>query len=284
MKIFIIILFFPLFFILVGSVFLAFNLHLIFGSSPDIIKNSLQNINTYERIANIKASDLSELIQPENRDEESQIPEAMIQKSLDAITPQITKNLVESGLDSFYTALNGKSNQIYIDLKEIKSAVLTNQPAELSAEINKSIPDTYTMNLSKGSVSAYKIATSKSVRYSGLIVLVLIALLVIFTRKGAKNRLKTTGTIFFLCAITLLLMYGILSIIPYNQIQSNNPNAVSKEMALLMRDLAREISRIISTNLRNQGLIALALSVITYGISAFLPKKIEAKPTVQPLS
>ena len=256
-----------------APVFIAFNFQRTFGSSPENIKAILVKINAYERLTNIKASDLIELLQPENRDTQSQIPEDNIQKMIDSITPETAQKLIEQGLDGFYKSLKTGGSSFDLDLRELKQATLATQQPEVTAELNKNIPDTYTVNFGAQSLSTYSTKTSNIFMYLGLAIYALLALIAILLGSGLKGKLSTTGTVFLTPAVALLLVYFCSSLIPFDEIKGNGDNTISQEAFAVFRDFIKEIWGTISLTLRNQGLIALAVSITAYIVAIIIPGK-----------
>ncbi len=92
---------------------------------------------------------------------------------------------------------------------------------------------------------------------------------------GAKGKLATAATAFLMLAIPVILIYFLGFLIPFDSIASSNSNAISQSAMKILQDFARELWQIIAINLRNQGLIALALAIVLYLVAIFIPAKKE---------
>lgn len=260
-------------FLLAGPVILGFNVQRAVLSSPDNIKLILSKISAYDRLTKIKAADLTTLIQPEDRDTESQIPTEMIQKAIDSITPQTAQKVVEQSLTAYYASMQGKSSGFDIDLREIKQSTLAAQPPDIQAEFSKSVPDFYTVNMPAKSQSVFRVIMSSTMKYLGFGILIFLALIAILMGSGAKGKVATLGTISLVIAIPLITIYGLSFLIPFGLIATNGANSVSATAISVLQDFAKELCRMIMLNIRNQGLVALGIAILAFIIAAIIPGK-----------
>jgi len=280
MRQFFLILITVFYFVVLGPaiIFLALNFSIL--SSPNNLKKSFGEINFYERVHNLKASDISSTLNPENRDPESEIPEEMIQKVIDSVSPAVLQTSIEQGLDSAFTSIKKQSDYIEIDLKDIKQDVIVDQPTKIATEIEKTIPDVYQIQQTEETTNITSIIFNKLYQYLGLIVLVLFFIVAVLLAQSARSKSRTASLLFLFFGIISLLISFLVDRLPYiNNI--TDINELSGEVGSIVSDLANQIITNISNMILVWGLSAIGLSIIIFAFSYAFPKP-ELKTSPKP--
>lgn len=271
MRVFALILINLIFFIVIGPLLLALNLQFTILSSSAYLKESLVKTNAYDRLSSFAADDLLELLQNDERDPESQISTAQLQQILASIPPATIQKVAEQGLDAYFESAQAGGSVVPLDISEIKARTFGTLPAELKAEVDKSVPDTYNIQLTKKHTGFWKMVFNKTYRYYGMAFTGLLIILALLLGNGWKGKLRSVGSLLLLGGIVAVSLQYILSFISISQLAKLvTPNASQKLMTLAGDILDRLMLPVIQL-FRNEWMfgfgLALLLFIITWVIS-----------------
>jgi len=247
-------------------------------TSPDNLKESFKEINFYNRVHNLEASDINSVLDSENRDPESEIPEEMIQDVINSVSPQALQTGIEGALDSVYDSAKNQSSTIDIDLNEIKKDVVAGQPAEMAAELEKTIPDVYQIQQSEETTNTTNIILNKVYQYIGLFTLVLFFIVAVLLAKSARSKSRTASLLFLFFGIISLSISFVGARIPYVQNIAGTED-ISGEVGKIITDLVSQIIANTSNMILVWGLVAIGLSILFFALSYAFPKPEAEKKT-----
>jgi len=251
-----------LFFFAVGGAVLAFNIQNQFASSPDFIKSSLAEADIYQRLVHINAKDLEEIIAPESRDADSQISSATLQQLIQKVSPETLQSTVESGLNLYYDAYLNDKSEVSIDLRKIKADVVAEQPAEISAELNKSVPDTYTLKIAQEKNKTVKLLSNKNAKYISLAFLALLFVVGILLAEGWQGKVKSLATFLLIAGIETIVIWYILTILPVSSISQLSDTNISQYLLTILEDFAAVVLSRFAQIFRAQGFVLAGIGIL----------------------
>lgn len=265
-----------LFFLAVGGAVLAFNVQNKFISSSSFVKQSLAESGTYAKLVHISAKDLESMISDDNRDANSEMSTLELQKLISYVSPETLQSTAENTLDQAYNAFLNNKNTISIDLSRIKADVLAKQPAEISAELEKAVPDNYNLKI-KEQGETVKLISNKYVKYLSLLVLAMLFIVGILLASGARKRVKTASTFFIIAGVVVVAMWYVASSLPVSYITTLAGPDVSVYLINIVEDLAMVILVRFAELFRAQGFWLLGIGIVLLIGSFFIPKPFEAE-------
>lgn len=265
-----------LFFLTVGGAVLAFNVQNKFISSPNFVKQSLAESGTYSKLVHISAKDLEGMISADSRDANSEISTLELQKLISYVSPETLQSTAESTLDQAYSAFLNNKNTISIDLSHIKADVLAKQSAEISAELEKAVPDNYNLKI-KEQGKTVKLISNKYVKYLSLLVLAMLFIVGILLASGARKRVKTASIFFIIAGVVVVAMWYVASNLPVSYITTLAGPDVSAYLLNIVEDLVAVMLTRLAELFRTQGFWLLGIGVVLLIGSFFISKQFEAK-------
>jgi len=199
---------------------------------------------------------------------------AQIISVIKKISPEALQNAIESALDNIFVGVISEGGEtIDINLSEIKSSIISQNPAKGEADLINSLSDNYSLSIPiEVSLASSITSFIKKAIWPVWIFCFLLLILIWLLEPWWRERVRVTGVLMLIFALLSVLIPVFIKILP-------GP-IVATEIKALVADLFEDARNNILRLFLKEIVIIGAIGIVLIIISFFIPKrKVELQVT-----